>query len=53
MKARAFHPMPAIDHEAGGPLSVLVRAVMWATRLWGERADRARTQLMSRGRRRR
>jgi len=34
--------MPAIDHEANGPISALVQLTTWLGRLWGERADKAR-----------
>lgn len=47
----ALSAMPAIDHEANGPLSALVRAITWAVRAWRERAERARGQLMLEGRR--
>ena len=43
--------MPAIDHEANGPVSALVRLTMWLGKLWGDRADRARGQLILEGRR--
>jgi hypothetical protein len=26
--------MPAVDHEAGGPLSALVRALTWVVLAW-------------------
>lgn len=29
--------LPAIDHEANGPLSVLVRAMTWAVLAWRNR----------------
>ena len=51
MRTTQLQPMPAIDHEAGGPLSVLVRAIRWATRVWGERAQKARSQLIAQSRR--
>jgi len=34
--------LPAIDHEANGPISALVRLTAWLGRLWDERADKAR-----------
>jgi|GEM_PF-3920272 len=43
--------MPAIDHEANGPISALVRLTIWLGRAWGERADKARGQLMLESRR--
>jgi len=51
--ARIRHPMPAIDHEAGGPFSALLRSVVWALRVWDERVDQARAWLIAEGRRRR
>lgn len=32
--------MPAIDHEANGPVSALVRLTAWLGRLWSQRAAR-------------
>jgi len=43
--------MPAIDHEAHGPVSALVQLTAWLGRLWGERADKARGQLILESRR--
>lgn len=42
---------PAIDHEAHGPVSALVQLATWLGRLWGERADKARGQLILESRR--
>ena len=42
---------PVIDHEAHGPVSALVRLAVWLGRLWGERADKARGQLILESRR--
>jgi hypothetical protein len=44
-------PMPAIDHEANGPISALVQLTAWLGRRWGAHADRARGQLILQGRR--
>lgn len=43
--------LPAIDHEANGPISALVRLTAWLGRRWGERADKARGQLILESRR--
>jgi hypothetical protein len=29
--------MPAVDHDAGGPLSLLVRALTWLVLAWRQR----------------
>ena len=42
---------PAIDHEANGPISALVRLAAWVQRRWRERADLARGQLILESRR--
>ena len=34
--------LPAIDHEANGPISAFVQLTAWLGRLWGERAAKAR-----------
>ena len=39
-------PLPAIDHEANGPISALVQLTAWLGRLRGERADKAGGQLI-------
>ena len=36
--------MPAIDHEANGPLSALVQLTAWLGRLWNARAVRVRAR---------
>ena len=43
--------MPAIDHEAHGPVSALVQLTAWLGRRWRERADQARGQLILESRR--
>ncbi len=43
--------MPAIDPEANGPVSALVQLTAWLGRRWGERADKARGQLIRESRR--
>ena len=43
--------MPAIDHEAHGPVSALVQLTAWLGRRWRERADQACGQLILESRR--
>ena len=38
--------LPAIDHEADGPVSALVRLTTWLGRVWREHAGKARGRLI-------